>query len=48
MYNRIIIRSTNDDNKNNNKVIMVSILITINNKVKLKINKILTKKTYFL
>ena len=47
MYNRINIRSTNDDNKNNNKVIMVSILITINNKVKLKINKILTKKAHF-
>ena len=47
MYNRINVRSTNDDNKNNNKVLMVSILITINNKVKLKINKILTKKTHF-
>ena len=42
MYNRINIRSTNNDNKNNNKVIMVSILMTINNKVKLKINKMLT------
>ena len=37
------IRSTNDDNKNNNILAMVIILITINRKVNLEINKIVAK-----
>lgn len=37
------IRSNNDDNKNNNILAMVIILITINRKVNLEINKIVAK-----
>ena len=37
------IRSNNDDNKNNNILAMVIILIAINRKVNLEINKIVAK-----
>ena len=47
MINRSNIGSTEDDRKNNIVVIIAIELITTNSKVKLEINKILTKQIHF-
>ena len=48
LLSRNNIGNTKDDNKIKNIVIMVLMLITIYSKVKLKINKIVTKQIHFL